>query len=409
MKVLLVSQEMPPETGWGGIGTYVDVISEGIAARGIDVHVLSVVDGQAGGRTVRKGVTIHRARLPAVYRPAVVMPEAWRRILLTVTVARLIPRLGFRPDVVEAPEWMAEGLLLALRGELPLVVRLHSAAWQLFPHTGQGRSICGIDGWLAAASEDLSVRHANVVVSTRSNLEEAGVRLRLDPAALHAIPYPVQRIAASERPSGEPPRVVFVGRLEPRKAPEIVLWAAAKTLARVPEARFTFVGRDAVDPGTRPSTDWLRSEAQRLGIADSVEFTGWLNRAGVETQLRRATVCAFPSRWESFGNVVAEASAAGRAVVVSDIPAFEDVVKDGRTGRVVASADVDHWAHALTQLLGDPALADRMGAAGAAHIAGLSDPTRVVGLALAAQEHAIVRWRQGARAARSRVPGRGAS
>jgi glycosyltransferase involved in cell wall biosynthesis len=405
MKVLLVSQEMPPDTGWGGIGTYVDVLSEGIASRGVEVHVLSVVDGQTASRTVEKGVTIHRARLPAVYRPAEFSPEAWRRMLLAVSVVRLIPRLGFRPDVIETPEWMGEGLVLGLRGEFPLVVRLHSSAWQLFPHTGQGRSLRGIDGRLAALCEDLSARRANVVVSTRANLDEVAGRLRLDPAATHAIPYPVQPIAPRDRPAGEPPRVVFVGRFEPRKGPDVVLRAAASVLRSVPDARFTFVGRDAVESGTRPSTAWLRAEAQRLGIEASIEFTGWLNRAGVEAQLARATVCAFPSRWESFGNTVAEASAAGRAVVVSAIPAFTDVVVDDMTGRVVSPDDVNAWARALTGLLQDPRQADRMGRAGAVHIARLSDPDRVVGLALAAQEHAIARWRQGARAGRTWPPG----
>ena len=42
MKVLFVSQELPPETGWGGIGTYVSMISRALAERGVEVHVLSV-------------------------------------------------------------------------------------------------------------------------------------------------------------------------------------------------------------------------------------------------------------------------------------------------------------------------------------------------------------------------------
>jgi glycosyltransferase involved in cell wall biosynthesis len=402
MRVLFVSQEVPPETAWGGIGTYVDVLSEALAAKGVEVHVLSVADGQPMQRGEHAGVTVHRFSLPPVHRPSRWAPEAWRRILVAVSVARLLPRLGFKPDVVECPEWMAEGLVLAVRGALPLVVRLHSSARQLFPYTRQGVSLLGIDGRVAAHLEEVSARRANVVVSTRANLDEVADSMRLDDRALHAIPYPLRLPEFSPLADGAPPRVTFVGRLEPRKAPDVVLRAAPKVLAEVPDARFVFVGRDVVEPGVAPSAAWLRAEAGRLGIGHAVELTGQLDREGVERELRRATVGAFPSRWESFGNVVAEASAVGRPVVVSSIPAFRDVVADRVTGEVARSGDPDAWAAALVGLLRDPNRARAMGEAGAAHVASLSAPARVADLAQRAHAHAIERWRAGERAGRGR-------
>jgi glycosyltransferase involved in cell wall biosynthesis len=401
LRTLFVSQEVPPETGWGGIGTYVDVLSEALAARGAEVHVLSVAEGQRPGRTRRGGVTVHRAALPALHRPSRYAPETWRRLLLALTVARLVPRLGFEPEVIECPEWMAEGLALTVRGRWPLAVRLHSCARQLFPYTGQGGGCLGLDGRLAARLEEVSARRASVVISTRANLDEVAGWMGLDEGALHEIPYPVRLPSPRALPDAAPPRVTFVGRLEPRKGPEIVLRAAPKVLAAVPDARFAFVGRDVVAPGAMPSTQWLRSEAQRLGVGHAVELTGQLDRAGVEEQLARATVCAFPSRWESFGNAIAEASAVGRPVVVSPIPAFRDVVADGVTGRLVALDDTDAWAAALIELLRSRERARDMGRAGAEHIARISSPDRVAELTAAAHEHARERWRSGARAGRS--------
>jgi glycosyltransferase involved in cell wall biosynthesis len=390
MKVLLVSQEVPPETGWGGIGTYVDVLSEAIAAKGVQVEVLSVVEGQTPSTKVVAGVTVHRCSLSAP------RGTSW----LCLNVEQLIRKLDLRPSVIECPEWMAEGLVLALRGRLPLVVRLHSCARQLFPYTGQGREWRGFDGRLSAWLEEVSARRANVVVSTRSNLDDMTDVMRLDEAALHAIPYPVRLPAPSPMPTAGPPRVAFVGRLEPRKGPEILLRAAPKVLAAVPDARFVFVGRNAVAPGSPPSAEWLRLEAARLGVAESIELTGQLDRHGVGDQLRRATVCAFPSRWESFGNVVAETSATGRPVVASDIPPFRELVRDGVTGRIAPLTDTEAWADALIDVLRDPEKAGAMGAAGAVHVTGITDPARVADLALAAHEHAIARWRRGQRAAR---------
>jgi glycosyltransferase involved in cell wall biosynthesis len=321
--------------------------------------------------------------------------------LLPVRVAKLVTTLAIDPDVVECPEWMAEGLALGLRGSLPLVVRLHSSARQLFPYTGQGKALYGLDGRVSAWLEELSARRANVVVSTRSNLDEVAERMRLDHAALHAIPYPVRLPPVAPMPDTAAPRVTFVGRLEPRKGPEHVLWAAPEVLAAVPHARFVFVGRDATASGTRPSAAWLGAEADRLGVAHAVELTGQLDPTGVVDQLRRATVCAFPSRWESFGNVVAEASATGRPVVASPIAPFQELVADGITGRIAPLDDTSAWAAALIELLCDRSRASAMGQAAAQRIAGISAPEHVADLALAAYQHAIERHRRGRRAASS--------
>jgi glycogen(starch) synthase len=395
MRILLVSQEMPPDTGWGGIGTYVDVLSEALAATGNEVHVLSVVEGQKRSRQQIGEVTVHRHPLPRMKVPDRMPPESWRRLWLAIVVARLVASLGLDPTVIECPEWMAEGLGLGLRHRWPLVVRLHSSARQLFPYNGQGGAWRGLDGRISAWLEETSARRANVVVSTRSNLTEMARAMRLDPRALHEIPYPVRLPPVAPMPDPGSPRVTFVGRLEPRKGPEILLRAAPRVLAAVPDARFVFIGRDAIAPGARPSSAWLRQEAQRLGVAHAVELTGQLAPAAVADELRRSSVCAFPSRWESFGNVVAEAAATGRPVVASPIAPFRELVEDGATGRLAPLDDSDAWAVALTELLCDQERAAAMGRAGAARIEAISAPSRVADLALDSYRHAVERWQAG--------------
>lgn len=402
MNILFVSQEVPPETAWGGIGTYVDVLSKALAARGARVDVLSVAHEQRAEARVIDGVTIRRFSLPGVHRPARALPESWGRLLVSVSVARLVRRLPTPPDVIECPEWMAEGFALSLQRLHPLVVRLHSSARQLFPFTAQGWRCHGLDGRLAVKLEEISVRRANVVLSTRSNLDEAAASMRLDTEAIHAIPLPIRLPLLSPLPEAAPPRVMFAGRLEPRKAPDVLLGAIPKVLAQVPDARFVFVGRDGVDSGLAPSASWLRAEARRLGVERAVEFTGQLDRRGVEEQLRASTVCAFPSRWESFGNAVAEASAIGRPVVVSPIPAFKELVADRVTGRVAPLDDPDGWAEVLTDVLQDRQSARRMGSEGARLIARMSAPDHIADLTYAAYLHAIERWREARVAGRAR-------
>jgi glycosyltransferase involved in cell wall biosynthesis len=405
VRTLIVSQEIPPETDWGGIGTYVDVLSEALAAKGHEVHLLSVVHDQPPSRTTRGGVTVHRFPIPPAHRPGHYLPETWRRLQLAVSVARLVPRLRIAPEVVECPEWMAEGLVLGFNRRLPLVVRLHSSARQLFPHTGQGSFARGLDGRLAARLEDTSARRAHAVISTRSNLDEVVVPLGLDERATYAIPVPVRLPSLRELRTEAPARVAFIGRLEPRKGPEVLLRAIPEVLADVPECSFAFIGRDVMEPGSPSSSQALRREAEKLGIAHAIEFTGQLDRSNVDAELERATVCVFPSRWESFGNAVAEASAVGRPVVASPIAPFQELIRDGVTGRLVPIEDTSGWARAVIELLRDRPWAREMGCAAARHVAQISEPARAADLTLLAYRNARTRWRRGERAGRSRLPG----
>ncbi len=179
----------------------------------------------------------------------------------------------------------------------------------------------------------------------------------------------------------------------------MVLEAAPKVLEAVPTARFVFVGRDVGDLDARPTSSWLRREAQRLGIAHAVELRGELDWPDVAEELRRATVCVFPSRWECFPNVTAEASALGRPVVVSAIPAFREMVEDQATGLVASSESANDWATAISDLLLNRSRARALGEAGSRLIRRVSDPDRVGDLTLAAYDDAIGRWRTGQSAA----------
>lgn len=403
MRVLFVSQEFPPDTGWGGIGTYVHAVSQALAGKGAEVHVLSVAEDQPR-RTAHVGdVTVHRFPLAPV-RGRGRLPETAVRLGLAAAVSWAVGQLDISPTVIECPDWRAEGLGLGLRRRWPLVVRLHSSARQLFPYTGQGRTARGTDGWMAARVEEAAMRRANLVLSTRSNLADVRRSVFLDETAVRFIPHIVRLPPLLPFPEpSEPPRVTFIGRLEPRKAPDVVLEAAPKVLEVVPNARFVFVGRDVGEPGARPSSGWLQHEAERLGVGHALEMPGELDWAGVAEELRRASVCVFPSRWECFPNVTAEAAAVGRPVVVSAIPAFREMVEDEVTGLVASSESPEDWATAISALLLDPSRARAFGEAGARLIREVSDPDRVAGLTLAAYRDAVDRWRNGQRAGRGRM------
>ena len=120
--------------------------------------------------------------------------------------------------------------------------------------------------------------------------------------------------------------------------------------------------------GGGPERDALQALAASLGIAERTRFVGAVPHAEVPAWLQRLAVYVAPSRRESFGVAVLEASACGLPVVVSNVGGLPEVVEHGVTGYVVPAADDAALADALRRLCADEALRARMGAAGRARV-----------------------------------------
>ena len=387
MKVLLVSKEFAPYSPAGGIATYTAILAEALARHDVDTHVLCVHPGLPRAAVRVDGYTVHTGPLvqPRGVGRVSRLPAAWGRLTQAFSVWREYRRLGLQFDAVEAPELYAEGLFIAMREKVPLVIRMHSSAEQLFPYLGRQ----GADVKATVALENAAVRMADIVVSTAPNLAENIQKLGMEVDYTRAIIYPVRpRPVATTEP--DPDIVLFVGRLEPRKNPDVLVAAASGVLAQRPQTRFRFVGSDT---GTAEGSylEHLRELVRAGGVSDATDFAGPAEHEQVISEMARASVCAFPSRWESFGLVVAEAASIGRPVVVSDISAFRDFVQDGVTGRVVAVDAPEEWTRAVLELLNDRERATAMAERLRTEIARRADPYHVAELAMESYEAAAAR------------------
>jgi glycosyltransferase involved in cell wall biosynthesis len=112
----------------------------------------------------------------------------------------------------------------------------------------------------------------------------------------------------------------------------------------------------------------LRSEADRLGVADRVRFVGPVARDDVAGLMLSADVVACTPWYEPFGIVPLEAMACARPVVGAAVGGLLDTVVDGVTGLLVPPRDPVRLAAALRELLADPARRERLGRAGAARV-----------------------------------------
>ena len=161
--------------------------------------------------------------------------------------------------------------------------------------------------------------------------------------------------------------VAFVGRIQPLKAPDIVLRAAAK----LPRVHIVVAGGPSGSGVASP--DGLVRLADELGITDRVTFLPPQSRADLATLFHAADLVAVPSYSESFGLVAGEAQACGTPVVAAAVGGLPVAVRDGISGTLVSGHDVDRWADAFDDLLRLSApQAAAMGRAAAAHAATFS-------------------------------------
>jgi D-inositol-3-phosphate glycosyltransferase len=163
--------------------------------------------------------------------------------------------------------------------------------------------------------------------------------------------------------------ILFVGRIQPLKAPDVLIEAVARLVATRPsrrdQLRLIIIGSPS-GPEARWSAT-LPALARDLGVDDVVEFRPHSPRHELFRWYCVADVVGVPSHTESFGLVALEAQACGRPVVATDVGGLRHTVEDGHTGILIADHDPSEWARALAAILDDEDGATWLGANGAVH------------------------------------------
>ncbi len=174
--------------------------------------------------------------------------------------------------------------------------------------------------------------------------------------------------------------VAFIGRIQPLKAPDVLLRAAAK----LPDVTVVIAGGPSGSGLAAP--DSLVRLADELGISARVRFLPPQSRAELVNVYRAADIVAVPSYSESFGLVAVEAQACGTPVVAASVGGLPVAVRDGISGSLVDGHDPGDWAHAIDALFArDP---ETMRAAAVAH-AGTFSWAHTVDALLTSYGHAI--------------------
>jgi glycosyltransferase involved in cell wall biosynthesis len=339
----------------GGSERYVHRMAEGLAAAGLRVTLLCAAHDRSPAEETINGVrVVRRGGRISVYPRALAF------------VRRHRPRL-----VVDVQNGVPFGSTLATRAPVVnLVHHVHREQWPiLFGRAG------GALGWcLESRVAPVLYRRAPYVAVSRATADElAG--LGVDAGRITVVPNGVEDpppVAARRSPT---PRLVVLCRLVPHKRVEHALEVVARLRVRWPDLRLSVIGEGWWG-------DELRAAADRLGVADVVDFHGYLDEQAKHEQLARAWLHLCPSVKEGWGLVVTEAGAHRVPTVgYRSAGGLRDSVLDGRTGVLVD--DLDGLTGAVDALLTDAATRRAMGEAAARHAAAFRWPGSVRGFAAA--------------------------
>ena len=157
--------------------------------------------------------------------------------------------------------------------------------------------------------------------------------------------------------TGGPVRLLSIGRLAPVKAQALLVDLVAELGRRGCDVVLDLVGEG-------PERGRLEARIAALDLGARVQLLGALGQDQIPERLRAADVFVLPSFAEGVPVVLMEAMASGVPVVASRIAGIPELVRDGETGRLATPARLDELADAVEELVRDPALRARLGAAG---------------------------------------------
>ncbi len=370
-----------PGTGdAGGMNVYVIELARRLAARGVEVDIFTRATRSTLPPVVEAGDGLVVRHIHAGPFEGLTKEELPAQ--LCVFAREVLRAEAAQPsghyDAVHSHYWLSGqvGALARDRWGVPLVHSMHTMAkvkndaLAVGDHPEPAARVIGEEQVVEAA--DMLVANTDLEAKQLINLYDAdpgrvevvhpGVDLDLFRPLDHARTRDDLGLARDAHV------LLFAGRIQPLKAPDVLLRAVAVMLQRDPSLRHRLVVPVVGGPSgsglDRPEA--LATLARDLGLVgspgrpDVVRFVPPVAQADLARWYAAASVVAVPSYNESFGLVAAEAQAAGTPVVAAAVGGLTTVVDDGRSGLLVDGHDPRAWADALARVVGDEALHARL-------------------------------------------------
>ena len=364
----------------GGLNVYVAELARRLGERGLKVDVFTRRDTPDVPDIVEVHEhtrVIHLTAGPAEHVAKEALPS-----LTDEFSAQLEAHLDHH-DLIHSHYWLSGqvGLQLKRSHGIPLVHTMHTMARVKNSNLSRDQPV---ESDIRERGEAAIVRDADVLTASTPD-EAAELRSHYGaPEQIMIVPPGVD--LHTFHPCNQPKSraqfgvaqdiqvILFVGRIQPLKAPDVLIKAVAELIRRDPRRRdrlqLIIIGSPSGSNGEWSQT--LGPLAIDHGIEDMVDFRPHSVRSELFRWYCVSDVVAVPSYNESFGLVALEAQACGRPVVAADVGGLRHAVRDHYSGLLVNGHDERQWADALAEILDDHDEMIKMGTNAAAHAATFS-------------------------------------
>ncbi|WP_104172086.1 D-inositol-3-phosphate glycosyltransferase [Arthrobacter sp. Y81] len=368
--------EQPGSGDAGGMNVYVRGLASALAATGVEVEIFtrSTSSEQPAVEHPDPGVCVHNV----ISGPPRKLPKEELPGLLHSMVAE-IERIRQRQphgryDVIHSHYWVSgvAGLELSRLWGVPLVHTMHTMAKvkNLLLHSGEKpeprRREDGehriVDG-AARLIANTPAEAAELVSHYNADFDQIDVAPPGVDLTVFSPAFRTRSRAQLGVPAGKF-HLLFAGRIQRLKGPQILIQAAALLRSRRPDIDLQLTILGALS-GAKDFD--LKSLIHAAGMDDVVTHHPPVNAPELAAWFRSADVVVMPSYSESFGLVALEAQACGTPVVATRVGGLSRAIFDGRTGLLVDGHKAADWADVFEALYDDPATREDMGRAAALH------------------------------------------
>jgi glycosyltransferase involved in cell wall biosynthesis len=366
LRIALLSWESSYTIQVGGLGVAVSGLAEGLAKEG---HEVCLFTRRAPGQPHYMYINLVHYHACSFDWGQNVLELARNMSKAIVENLRSVERYMGEFDIVHGHDWLVVDALHELKGDgHPMILTYHSTEYGrnggCFGDWWEFKEISGKE-WYGGYISDRVTTVSNCMRNELNWLYNVPFeKVDVIPNAIDRDRFKldVDPGRVKERYGIHPlaPVVLFVGRLERQKGPDLLLEAIPKVLSRRWDAKFLFVG----DGGMRGYLEWRAGE---LGVGHAARFLGFVPHLQYLELLNSCDIACLPSRNEPFGMTLLEAWAAGRPVVATDIGGFGENIDNFSNGlKVYTNPDSVAWG--INYLLDSPGLMKKLSEEGARRV-----------------------------------------
>ena len=359
----------------GGMNVYVREMATALARQGVRVDIFTRrTDGSQGDSVeVEPNLVVHHVSAgPASELPLAELEghvgEFTSRVLTAMTDDHGMPLsedAGGRYDAIHANYWLSAVAGHTLKHELglPLAVTFHTLD-RVKAEADPGDAAASLNS-LRARIEATVIGCADAVLASCAVEADQLVALYdadpqriviVPPAIDHAFFAPGDPTMARDalHLARDTVELLFVGRLQPLKRPDIAVLTLAELVARGVNAHLSIIGGPS-GPEGGATVDRLRAIVAEANLEDRVRFVPPQPHHLLSTWYRASDVVVVPSRSESFGLVALEAATCGIPVVASKVGGLTTLVTSGVTGELIETPDPLAYTDAISAIVRDDA------------------------------------------------------